>query len=226
MPGLCRMTALAFAACVLGALGLGGCAASVAEPDLRAPSPASAEITALFLGDSYTEGTGLTPDQVPLRWSTGLAQQMGWREVNAGCNGSGYTRPGLRCGNTYEERVALLTDPVPDVVVVSGGVNDLGASRERITAGVNATYATLRETFPHATIYAVGGIYYTGDARPELLQFLNDAVEAAAEREDALFIDIGEPLLGRPELMAVDGLHPNAEGHAVIKDLILAALDE
>ncbi|PKQ26961.1 MAG: hypothetical protein CVT64_00470 [Actinobacteria bacterium HGW-Actinobacteria-4] len=224
MPVSRRVHNFAFAAAAAGAVALSGCVPTQPEPTAPKPTPASAEITVLFLGDSYTEGTGLTPDEVPLRWSTQLAQQLGWREINAGCNGSGYTRPGLRCGTTYEQRIALLTDPVPDVVVVSGGVNDLGASREQIEADVAATYATLRATFPEATIYAVGGIYYTGSERPEVLQFLNDAVRDAAEREGVVFIDIGEPLLGRPDLMAPDGLHPNPEGHTVIKDLTVAGL--
>ena len=37
-------------------------------------------------------------------------------------------------------------------------------------------------------------------------------------------IDIGEPLLGDPELLAPDGLHPSVAGHAVIAARVRAEL--
>jgi lysophospholipase L1-like esterase len=189
------------------------------------PEPASSLPTALFLGDSYTAGTGLTADQLPSRWPTRVSEAMGWQEANFGCNGSGYTARGQRCGNSYVTRIPLLEDLDPEFVFVSGGVNDFLSGEEEVTAAIDQTFTDLRAAFPDAQMFAVGSIFYTGDERPEPLQRLNDAVESAAASVDAEYADIGEPLLGRPDLMAPDGLHPNPEGHAVIADLTLEAFN-
>ena len=112
------------------------------------------------------------------------------------------------------------------MIIVSGGVNDLGASRVTMVDFVDRTLAELRSAFPEAQIVAVGGIFYTGDERPAALQYLNDQVARMATEVGGTYIDIGEPLLGHPELMAPDGLHPNAEGHALIAQLTERAMVE
>ncbi len=81
------------------------------------------------------------------------------------------------------------------------------------------------ETFPDARIYAVNGIYFQGTRTPPEMAALNDALKAAAERTGVTYLDIGDPLLGHPELMAYDGLHPNPQGHALIARLTQEAMD-
>lgn len=204
-----------------------GCA-SPAPNATPSPSPTAASADApiaLFLGDSYTEGTALAPADLGYRWATALAQRLSWEEVNAGCNGSGYTRRGGVCGNNYQELIPQLADVNPDIIIVSGGVNDLRATPQLIDTQIRETFATLRETFPAARLYAVNGIYYTGDVTPPLLAHLNESVALAADQVGGTYLDIGEPLLGHPELMAADELHPNPKGHALIADLTQAALN-
>jgi lysophospholipase L1-like esterase len=228
--GLCiraRLTrAAALAAALIVGCAVAGCTvgAPTAEQTHPAPNatstsglPASAPVV-LFLGDSYTAGTGLAHADAATRWPTQLSVTMGWREVNAGCNGSGYTRQGFRCGTTYAERLPYLLDTEPDIVFISGGVNDMGATETQIADAVAGTYRDLQQAFPDAEIFAVGGIYFTGEERPALLQFLNDEVEQAAADIGATYVDIGEPLLGRPDLMADDRQHPNPDGHRVIAE--------
>ena len=101
--------------------------AALAVAPLTACAP-QAPPTAVFLGDSDTVGAALPADQQDVRWPTLVSQQFGWREVNAGCDGSGYTRMGLTCSTTYRESVDRVLDEDPDVIVVSGGVSDLGAT--------------------------------------------------------------------------------------------------
>jgi lysophospholipase L1-like esterase len=173
--------------------------------------------TAIFLGDSDTAGVALPLSKIEQRWPTVVSETLGWREVNAGCDGSGYTQVGPGCTTTYRERVDRLLDEDPDVIVVSGGVSDLGAGLGEIEAAVQGTFVTLRETFPDATIYAVGAV--GTDRRAEhTVEDLNAIVEAQATKVDAVYVDLGDPLAGRPELLAGNG-RPNAEGHAVIAEL-------
>jgi hypothetical protein len=191
-------------------------AVAVMTAPLMACAP-DAPPTAIFLGDSDTAGVALPVDQIDSRWPTLVSQHFGWREVNAGCDGSGYTQIGPGCATTYRERVDRLLDEDPDVIVVSGGVSDLGASLGEIEAAVQGTFVTLRETFPDATIYAVGAV---GTDRHSVhsVEDLNQIVETQSAKVDAVYVDLGDPLAGRPELLAVDG-SPNAQGHAVIAEL-------
>lgn len=188
-----------------------------------ATASADAPVT-LFLGDSYTEGTGLATADLEARWPTVLASRLGWQEVNEGCNGSGYTRRGGACANNYVERLAMLGDVDPDIIIVSGGVNDLRATESLIDKRVRETFFALREAFPDARIYAVNGIYYTGPVTPPLLSYLNESVSYAVNQVGGKYLNIGDPLLGHSELMAEDGLHPNSAGHTLIADLTLAEL--
>ncbi|WP_062211147.1 SGNH/GDSL hydrolase family protein [Demequina oxidasica] len=213
--------ALATAAAVT--LVAAACAGPVAQETPSTPPSADAPV-ALFLGDSYAQGTGLSESELPTRWTTVLSGRAGWSEINAGCNGSGYTRRGGVCATNYVERVPALANADPDIVIVSGGVNDLSASRELIDMRVPETFTALREAFPEAQIYAVNGIYYTGLVTPALLAYLNEAVEHAVTEVGGSYVDIGEPLLGHPELMGPDTLHPNSAGHALITDLTLQEL--
>ncbi|WP_061962962.1 SGNH/GDSL hydrolase family protein [Demequina aurantiaca] len=202
-------------------------AAACAGPATQETSPAAPSAdapVALFLGDSYAQGTGLSEADLHARWTTVLSARAGWAEVNAGCNGSGYTRRGGVCASNYVERVPALAEADADIVIVSGGVNDLSASRELIDMRVPETFKALRESFPEAQIYAVNGIFYTGLVTPALLAYLNEAIEHAVTEAGGHYLDIGEPLLGHPELMGPDTLHPNPAGHAKIADLTLAEL--
>lgn len=202
--------------------------AACAGPATQAPPPATASAdapVALFLGDSYTEGSGLATDELSTRWATVLAKRLDWTEVNAGCNGSGYTRPGAACGNNYVERLPSLEEVDPDVIIVSGGVNDLGATEDLIDTQVRETFKALHETFPEAELYAVNGIYYMGPVTPPLLAYLNEAVAHATAQAGGTYLDIGDPLLGHPELMGPDGVHPNPAGHELIADLTQSALE-
>jgi len=205
-----------------------GCASqapnATASPSTSLTAASANDPVTLILGDSYTEGTALAPDDLQYRWATALAQRLGWEEVNAGCNGSGYTRRGGVCGNNYLERIPQLATVKPDIIIVSGGVNDLSATPQLIDTQVRDTFTVLRETFPAARLYAVNGIYYTGVDTPPLLARLNESVALEVDHAGGTYLDIGEPLLGHPELMAGDGLHPNPAGHALIADLTEAAL--
>ena len=210
-----RRLSWGLAAATLGmALPLAACASVPEQP------------TALFLGDSYTAGAALPAQQLDDRWPTRLSQQLGWTEMNEGCDGAGYTRPGVVCMTTYREHVDAVLDSDPDIIVVSGALNDLGSTLGEIEAAVHATFLTLRDAFPDAELYAVGGVYADAGDATATLEEINAIVKAQVERVGGTFVDIGEPLLGRPDLLADDGVHPNSEGHAVIAELTSHVIGE
>ncbi|WP_062071256.1 SGNH/GDSL hydrolase family protein [Demequina sediminicola] len=174
--------------------------------------------TAVFVGDSFTEGESLPAADAGARWSTTLATELGWEEINAGCAGAGYTQQGAICTTTFREQLPAYIEDSPEIIVLSGGTNDVDATGEQIAAAVRATYLSVRDTYPDATIYAVSGI--ASDVAPaSALHRVNSAVAEAAEEIGAVYIDLEDALADRPELLTADGTQPNAEGHQVLAEL-------
>jgi lysophospholipase L1-like esterase len=206
---------VALAATVLAALAFTACSTA-------APREANAPV-ALFIGDSYTEGTGLTGEDLRARWTTVVSGQLGWKEVNAGCAGSGYVRRGLLCNNTFAERIPTVAFTEPDIVVMTGGINDIGSTPAEGAAAAVATLEALVAAFPDAHVIVIGGIAYA-DSTPETVTAINQALSASAGELGVTYIDIGEPLLDDPTLLGIDGLHPTVDGHAEVARRVLEAL--
>jgi acyl-CoA thioesterase-1 len=110
------------------------------------------------------------------------------------------------------------------VVVVSGGRNDLAVAGDQSCAQSVATfYADLRSAFPDAEILAVSTLW-DDEPAPDDLAVIADAVRAGVERVGGAYLDVGQPLAGRPDLLGRDGVHPNDEGHRAIADAINSAI--
>src|SRR5690606_21801142 len=139
--------------------------------------------------------------------------------------GAGYARPGVVCGSDYRAETApLASEAAPEVIVVSGGRNDVGFPADRLSDAIDATYADLAARYPDACVIAVSAIEDVDQPSAELRE-LNDLVAAAAAEHGAVFIDIGAPLLNRGDLLGPDGMHPNVAGHAVLAEVVLQALE-
>ncbi len=198
-----------------------------AEP--ASPSPSSSTTptagqVAVFIGDSYTVGSGtsLSGTGFPAM----LGELRGWEVVNLGIAGTGYATardeswcPPAGC----LDYAGVIPDAVahdPDVVIVSGGRNDLGRnSAAELEAPVADFYTALRDALPNARIVVTSPIW-DDPPPPRALLELSDIVQREAARVDAEYLDLGDPLEGRPELIAPDGLHPNEEGLRVLADRI------
>lgn len=147
--------------------------------------------------------------------------------MNLGRGGTGYSAASSfeGCGLDYcppfPEMVEEAADRSPDVVIVAGGRND-GATDNR--EAIWATFQQLRATLPKTEIYAVSPIWDDDAPYPESLQAMGEAVRGAVEAVGGTYLDIGSPLEGRPELLSEDGVHPNAEGYAVLGDAVIEAL--
>src|SRR5215212_3919836 len=93
---------------------------------------------AVFIGDSYAQGSG--------KWPELVSKAQGWRQVNLGRGGTGYEARlagaaaqkgcGLKECPSFPEMAAVAVKLHPDVVVVAGGRNDRGAD---IDAAVHET---------------------------------------------------------------------------------------
>ncbi len=176
---------------------------------------------AVFIGDSYTVGTGTSLD------GTGfpaiLGELRGWNAVNLAIPGTGYStgREDGRCPEAgCTSYIGVLPDAVafdPDIVVVSGGRNDLG--RRHLEPAVVAFYTELRSQLPDAQLVVTSPLW-DDSATPEALVTLREQVEREATRVGAVYLDLGDLFLDRPDLIAPDDLHPNEEGLALIAQRI------
>lgn len=197
----------------------------VATEEATAPTP-----TAVFLGDSYAQGTGASASTS--RWSTLVSESQGWEEVNMANGGTGYATAvdgetaTDACGKdycpTYAEMIPEVVEQEPSIVVVSGGRNDVGRNIDQ--ESIAAFYRDLRSALPDAEIIAVSPVW---DAResPAELSAIGDAVREAVTSVGGTYADISQPLTGNPEAITEDQVHPNDQGHQILADAVITELD-
>lgn len=182
--------------------------------------------TAVFIGDSYTHGTGSTDDAH--RWTDLLSDAQGWRQVNLGRGGTGYltTSSTAGCGReycpNYAEMIPAAVAVNPAVVVVAGGQNDLVLNTDEVVAQVAKTYSDLRAALPDAQIVNVGPSV-VGSAGAKAVA-LDSAVELAAAATGATYISLLQPDIITPGMATPDGGHVDNTGHIAIANAIQAAL--
>lgn len=189
-----------------------------------APVPSATPVSVVFLGDSYTVGSGATEPK--LRWTTLLADNRGWTELNAGIADTGYGTAGTSPGALpYTGRVAEIVASTPAVVIVSGGRFDYmgSVSAVAVNSAIDATFTTLRAGLPEAQIIALNPFWDSSDS-PTRLGEIAAVIQSAVESVGGTFVDVGQPLAGGNGLMATDGITPNDEGHAALYKSIESAL--
>lgn len=169
---------------------------------------------ALFLGDSYTSGWALASADVARRWTTLVADAHGWEELNAGFPGAGYVASGPVSRAPYRAIIPTLAEALPDVVVMSGGLNDLYADDARIAKAARGTVRVLATTFPGAVCVVLGAVSPGQAGAAVRLAGLNAALLVACAEHGVAYLDLGEPLGVGVGLVGPDGIHPTVAGHA------------
>jgi lysophospholipase L1-like esterase len=205
-------------------------AAAPAAP-AEVPSPTAttpARPTAVFLGGSTTQGQGASTPAT--RWSSLVASARGWDEVDLGLGGTGYVTTagpegcGLEFCPNVETRVADAVARDPDVVVVSGGEDDLASYEDdpdTVGDAVATTFSELRRQLPRARLVAVGPS--TPGAVDDAVEGLDADVRAAATAAGAEYVSLLEP-----DVLTVEAAAPGARfddaGHRAIAERVLAAV--
>src|SRR3982075_2705469 len=178
----------------------------------------------LALGDSFTIGTGTTPEKA---FPAMLAAT--WRAAGRSVE---LLNPAVN-GYTTEDLIAkeLLHVPVfkPTLVTLLIGANDIvrgGSDDKRYRGQLRRIYLQLREDgVPGSSVIALpqpewsrspaASPYGTTEALLTRIAHLNAIAMEEAENAGARFVDL-YPLMHRQaaaEMLALDGLHPNAEAH-------------
>jgi len=187
----------------------------------------------LALGDSFTIGTGTTPDRsfpavlVNRWWDRGLECDLRNPAVN------GYTTDDL-----IREELALVASYRPDLVTVLIGANDIvaGSREDRYRAQLRRIHDRITADAPSARRVALpqpdwsltpAGASFGDPARiARTIERFNDIAREEAERAGAAYVDIF-PLMReqmRSGMTARDGLHPSADAYAAWADALVDAV--
>ncbi len=186
-------------------------------PMAAASTPAATQSPrAVFIGDSLVQGTA------DGSWVTQTAENLGWEPINLGRGGTGYqTSSGKSdCGvdycPTFVEMVDAAVGQNPDIIVISGGVND---QNKDVGNAAKTLFRRLRASLPNAKILVLSPFMGTNTMATTAAQ-----VKAAAALTGVTYVDIGSPFEGQPNLLSADGITPTSKGYQVLSDTITKAL--
>ncbi|MBB2966129.1 GDSL-type esterase/lipase family protein [Leifsonia aquatica] len=205
--------ALTLAALTVAATALVGCAATARPVAAEAAAAPAAEQrpSAVAIGDSIAFGKGVGPGE---SWPAIVAEQHGWRLDDLAVSGSGFVKAGWN-GTTYRDQVASALKLHPQFILIAATRNDRDQDPAAVTASADRLLGELRDTFPHAHIIGITGIW-GADAQPATLDRVDDIVRAAVSDVHGDFLDLGSPLQGKADLLQADGIHPNAAGQRAV----------
>ena len=193
-----------------------------ALPPLPSPTKprgsAPAKVTAVFLGDAYSQDSGSRD------WPTLVAKQMGWKEINLAAAGTGYAVAPTKCADppcpSMRRLLAKVVALKPNVVVISGGQAD--GTRD-VTNAAQALLSGLADQLPNTRVYVVSP--FTGD--PKAVSWVENTaktVKTIASNQGASFIDVGQPLLNQPGLVDKK-FQPTRKGMIAIAQAVLPDLE-
>jgi acyl-CoA thioesterase I len=226
-----RPTLLAPAALGLVLLALAGCSATpvarpvaaqstaIAAPAAGTGKAAGGQVDAVAIGDSIAFGKGVAQGQ---QWPALVAAEHGWHLTDLAVSGSGFVKPGWN-DTTYRQQVDAAMKLHPEVILLAATRNDRDQDPAAVTANADRMLRELRETFPHATIVGITGVWGS-DQPPATMTRVDGIVEDAVRNVDGTWIDIGFPLVGHPDLVQADGIHPNAAGQRLVAKAVDAKL--
>ncbi|XVQ11722.1 SGNH/GDSL hydrolase family protein [Spirillospora sp. CA-255316] len=224
---------LVFSACVAAAR-LGGpeVTGRAGGPATGAAKPAERRAPVVFvLGDSYTVGIrGIKPEHA---YAAETARLLGWQVVVAGLARTGFAGSG-GTGQTFTSlfNAQLSWRPTPDMVVLSGGHNDVRQPPAKVAQKAKLLLDTVRDRWPRTQLVLMGPLW-GGDPGPKALK-VRDVLREVAVAQQVPFID---PLAGRwitgnvrkgtgnaERLIRSDGTHPNPAGNLHIARRLAADL--
>jgi acyl-CoA thioesterase I len=226
--------------CLLAAA-LTACAAPPTSPsteEARRPS-ASASVTAgpvegqaqpepiAVIGDSYT--TGSPADSGPPALWPALLTGDDFTVTAYAWSGTGYasTWETPEGPSNYVTRVDQMPGAGIDTVLFFGSINDGFFGYDTTRGGADEAFAKALAKWPDATILVVGPASPIWPVPGGYLA-ARDATRDAARAAGLTFIDPIDDgwFEGMPELIGVDGIHPNDQGHAYLAERLRRVLEE
>lgn len=192
-------------------------------------SPAAAVIhlpeagsTVVFFGDSYA--ASYTLDDPAQGFPALVAAAFGWQADTQALGGTGYIAGG-DVQRPYLDRVRALPPTDSPLVLVEGGINDAsaGATEEDERAAAVAVVQGLRVVAPRAQIVLLGPAEVPA-VDPAAVARVDRGLAVAARDTGAWYLSPATDGWPVGAHVQPDGLHPDAAGHAVLADELVAHL--
>ena len=167
------------------------------------------------LGDSLTEGYGLTPEQA---WPELLEQSLhrrGWpgaNVINAGVSGS--------TSASAVSRLEWQLRTKPDILVLALGANDGLRGVSPAETKKNLAAAIDRAQAIGVTVLLAGMKMPPNYGRDFTASYEELFSSLASEKKVPLIPFLLEGVAADPALNLSDGIHPNAKGHVVLAALV------
>ncbi len=191
-------------------------AAATAPPEIPVMG---AEVRILALGDSLFTGYGLSGgESYPAKLEAALrARGINARIANAGVSGD------TTAGGLQRLKFTLDAQPSPPALaVISLGGNDMlrGLAPEQTRANLDAILAELgRRGIPAVLL----GMLAAPNLGAEYRAAFDPIYPALAKKHDAALVPFFlQPVIGRPELVQQDRIHPTAQG---IEEMVASTVD-
>ncbi len=177
-------------------------------------------MTVLFFGNSLTTGFGIGPDKAYPQLIQHKIDGLGWpfRVVNGGVGGETSAGGLSRVDWVLRNRV--------DVFVLELGGNDglRGVDPRATRRNLRAIIRRVRERYPETKII-LAGMQAPPNMGPEFTTAFKAIYPELAASENALLIPfLLEGVGGIAELNLPDGIHPTAEGHAILAENVWKVL--
>ena len=177
----------------------------------------------LALGDSFTIGTGTTPDRSFPAVLAGIWTKRGRTVVLANPAVNGYTTDDL-----IRDELPLVASFHPTLVTLLVGANDIvrGSDEDRYRRQLGTIHERIRADAPDTLVVALpqpdwsvssaGSGFGDPAVLARIIERFNEIAHSEADRARASWVDLF-PLMreqGRKKMVAADGLHPSAEAYA------------
>lgn len=167
------------------------------------------EVRVLALGDSLFAGYGLASDQAyPVKLEAALrARGVNARIANAGVSGNTSAEGRARLAFTLDNQ-----ERAPDLVIISLGGNDMlrGLPPEQTRENLDAILTELDKRKIKAVIM---GLLAPPNMGPEYRAKFDPIFPSLAKQHGAVLVPFFlQAVIGRPDLIQQDHIHPTAQG--------------
>jgi hypothetical protein len=184
---------------------------AVARPKPAAPAAACDHtLRVAVIGDSYSAGlnTGIV-------WPSLVAGSSTFSISNVALPSSGYVG-GIGQSVPFASQVDKALASKPDIVIVFGGLNDVGQSTDLITQSATGLFTDLITRAPRAKLIVFGPIWHDDPAPPSALD-IDSAVAAAANATHTTYISlVDEKWLVGEGLIQDDGVNLTDQGQTTL----------
>jgi lysophospholipase L1-like esterase len=173
------------------------------------PSPTVTDPTRLVvLGDSFSSSVGVGGARAP--WPRQVGENLGWEVATVGSAGTGYVSDADGSAQRFSDILPRALDEDGDVIIVAGGVDDLGAHpMQQIVTGAEEVVTTLTEAADPRTRVVVVSPFSNGRPGP-LTRELSTELRRIANQQGAAYVDATTWLVG--EGLFADPTTPSARG--------------